>query len=247
MMQDIKFINEKFKEIKEKGWIKSQRKGNTGIGYTLERLFNQDENSLEIPDLNTFELKAHNSCSNSYITLFNATPDGDFLFEIERLRQQYGYPDKDIKLFKVINCDVYANKINNLGIKYKQIIKISREEKKIRLCILNNDLSLIDNEISWSFNLLKEKFERKMKNLVLVKADTKFINGKEYFKYKNISFYKAGSFDKFIDLIEKGIIRITFKIGVFKSGKRIGQTHDHGTGFSIQENNLPLLYNIIEI
>lgn len=246
MIEDIKNIKIQFEKIKQQGWIESKRSGSTGIGYTLEKLFEKEENNFEIPDFCSFELKSHNTYPNSYITLFNATPDGDYLFEIERLKETYGYPDKNLKQFKVLNCDVFANSITNLGNSYKQIIKTDNAEKKLRLHILDNNLNLVDNEISWSFDMLKEKFERKLKLLAYVEADKKIINGIKYFKYKNITFYKSYDFDKFIDLIKTGTIKISFKIGVFKSGKRYGQTHDHGTSFSISEKNLLLLYKKIE-
>jgi len=51
--------------------------------------------------------------------------------------------------------------------------------------------------------------------------------------------------NNFIDLIEKGSIRITFKIGVFKNGPRIGTTHNHGTGFDIIRKDIKMLYDII--
>lgn len=246
MIEDIKNIKIKFEKIKQQGWIESKRSGSTGIGYTLESLFNKEENNFEIPDFCLFELKAHSTYPNSYITLFNATPDGDYLFETERLKETYGYPDKNLKQFKVLNCDVFANSITNLGAHYKQIIKINNFERKLKLHILDNNLNLIDNEVSWSFDMLKDKFERKLKFLAYVEADKKKINGIEYFKYENINFYKAYDFDQFIKLIEKGIIKISFKIGIFKSGKRYGQTHDHGTSFSISEEKLSLLYKKIE-
>lgn len=242
---DLQAIHNKFEKIKNKGWVKSKRSGSTGIGYTLEKLFECEENNFEIPDFYIFELKSHNPYSNSYITLFHATPDGDYLFEIDRLKETYGYPDKNYKQFKVLNCDSFANKISNLGSKFKQTLKINMQERKIRLHILDNNLNLIEKEISWSFDLLKEKFERKIKFLVMVEADKKIINGNIYYKYKNIKFYEAYSFNKFIKLIIEGHIKISFKIGIFKKGKRFGQTHDHGTGFAISENKLELLYKKI--
>ena len=54
--------------------------------------------------------------------------------------------------------------------------------------------------------------------------------------------YEIKSFNKFIECIDKGYIIITFKIGYFKSGKRKGQIHDHGTGFSINYNDIGKLY-----
>lgn len=245
MKKDIQYIKNNFEKIKDLGWVEAKRTGTTGIGYTLENLFGIKENNFEIPDFNVFELKSHHTYSRSYITLFNASPDGDYLFELEHLRKKYGYPDKDFKQYKVINCDSFANKITNLGNKYKQKIKINLKENKIRLHILDNNLNLIDQEVSWSFEMLKEKFERKLNFLVFVEADKKFANGKTYFKYKQIIFYQAHSFNKFIELIDNGTIKITFKIGLFKSGKRFGQPHDHGTSFSILEEKLNLLYKKI--
>lgn len=45
--------------------------------------------------------------------------------------------------------------------------------------------------------------------------------------------------------MEKDIIRITFKIGIFKNDPKKGKIHDHGTGFDINESNLLLLYTQI--
>ncbi len=245
MRQDLQLIKNKFESIKELGWVESKRKGNTGIGYTLEKLFELHENNFEIPDFVTFELKAHRTYSKSYITLFNATPDGDYLFEIDHLKQNYGYPDKVLKQYKILNCDMFSNKINDMGSVCKQTIKVDYKERKVRLYIMDNSLKLIDKEVSWSFEMLKEKFERKLKYIVLISADKKRLNNTDYFKYNNLIFYKSLSFDRFIKLIDKGIIRISFKIGIFRSGKRLGQTHDHGTGFSISEKNIPLLFETL--
>ena len=52
-------------------------------------------------------------------------------------------------------------------------------------------------------------------------------------------------FTLFLKLIDDGKISITFRIGVFKSGKRKGQIHDHGTEFGIDEINLQLLFDEI--
>ena len=76
-------ILKRFKEIKEMGWVTSKNKDLSGIGNTLENLFGIEQNSLEIPDLINFELKSHDLNSNFSITLFSATPDGDYLFEVK--------------------------------------------------------------------------------------------------------------------------------------------------------------------
>ena len=60
----------KFKLLKARGFIPSQRKGTTGIGYTLEFELGIDENNIAGPDFGKIELNAHRAKSNSMITLF---------------------------------------------------------------------------------------------------------------------------------------------------------------------------------
>ena len=57
--------------------------------------------------------------------------------------------------------------------------------------------------------------------------------------------YKLKNFDTFINLIDLGVIEITFKIGVHKSGSKLGKVYDHGTDFSIKASNIELLYDKI--
>ena len=58
----------RMKYLKNRGYIKSIRGGDTGIGYTLE--LGLKENSISKPDLGTIELKAQRRSSKSKITLF---------------------------------------------------------------------------------------------------------------------------------------------------------------------------------
>ncbi|MBE7536478.1 MAG: hypothetical protein HS124_12210 [Anaerolineales bacterium] len=59
-----------FNKLKSKNWVKSKRKGATGIGHTLEKLIGLPENNIASPDLGEIELKAHRINSSSMITLF---------------------------------------------------------------------------------------------------------------------------------------------------------------------------------
>ena len=245
MTDDVLELKNNFAKIKSMGWIKTKRNGPTGVGYTFENLLNMDENSLEIPDYKSIEIKTQRVKSKSHISLFNAAPDGDSLFSTEQLRSNYGYPDKILKCYKVIHCDVLANKLQNLGSKYKTTIKIDKTNQKIRFIILDNCLQIVNDEISWSFGLLKEKLLRKLNYMAFVKAENKFINKGEYFKYTELNIYKLRNFEKFIELINEGVIKITFKIGVVRYGKKKGKTDNHGTSFSISRENLNKLYDDI--
>jgi len=62
----IEDFSKEFRKIKEMGFIPSQRKGPTGVGYTLETLLGIDENNNASPDIEGAELKAHSSKSTAY-------------------------------------------------------------------------------------------------------------------------------------------------------------------------------------
>lgn len=44
-------FHKKFKELKAKGFVKTRRKGPTGVGHTLEVELGLDENNLDLPDI----------------------------------------------------------------------------------------------------------------------------------------------------------------------------------------------------
>ena len=61
MALTLKETSQKLSEIKKRGYVKSLRRGPTGIGYTLETLLGIDENNVSTPDLGEIELKAQRS------------------------------------------------------------------------------------------------------------------------------------------------------------------------------------------
>lgn len=65
MINTIEEFIEAFTEIKQMGWIRTHRSGNTGIGKTLEDLLDIQENNYQEPDFGEYELKASRSNSNS--------------------------------------------------------------------------------------------------------------------------------------------------------------------------------------
>lgn len=246
MLENIKDLQHKFEIIKGLEWVKSIKNGDAGIGVTFENLLGIPNNDFEIPDYNGIEIKTKRSTSKSYITLFSATPDGPHFHEVERLKNKYGYPHSKQKEYKVLNNSVFANIKNKIGINYYFQLKVDRNKQKLFLVIFNKDKQVIEENVFWYFETLREKIYRKLKTTAFINADAKKSKGIEYFKYTEMSIYSLKDFDTFISLLEQGVIRLTFKINVFLSGPKKGKIHDHGTSFEIQEHDLLKLYNIYE-
>ena len=80
-------LKKEFQKISKKGYIKGIYNNLSSIGRTFETELNLPENEFGVPDYYGIEIKTRRAYSKSYITLFNAVPDGEDLFEIERLKE----------------------------------------------------------------------------------------------------------------------------------------------------------------
>lgn len=247
MKNDIENFKDLFKEISRKGWIKSVNKASSSVGLTFEKEINKPLENFEIPDYGCIEIKTHKTNFDFPITLFHASPDGDTLFKIKYLQENYGYPDKNNPKYKRLCGDVNSKEKQYIGKNYKYHLHVDYISKQIVLNIFNLNNELIDNSCSWSFTLLEEKLKRKLKYLALIEAKSLFKNHTVYFKYQNLFLYQLKDFSYFIKAIEDGIISVTFTISTFQSGKRIGQIHDHGTAFRIHPEYLNVIYDNINL
>lgn len=243
MKQDMLELNNAYLKIKEMGWVQSMRRGYGGIGYTFERLLGKEEDTFPLPDFKHIEIKTMRKDSRRVLHLLNITPDGDYLFPIKRILDKLGYPSKDEPKYRVFMMSVNAREYTMVGCSKRIKLFVNYKEEKLELIAESTKGKNLDIAVSWSFQVLKEYLELKLKYLAIVKADNTVINGIEYFKYSEIDFYELRDFNKFLWLIEQGVIKVTFNIGVYKSGRRIGQTHDRGTNFSIHVGYLCNLYN----
>lgn len=232
----------KFLEVKEKGWIESLRKGTTGIGYTFETLIGKKEETLPIADFQGIEIKVKRRYSKGTITLFNAAPDNE-VYATKRIYEQYSIQNRNFNYYKTFMINISSQEMKKYG-KHFFKLTIDKKNKQIRMNIYDEKKELIENKISWSYDLIKEKINLKIKNLAIVKADIKKDEEKIFYKYYHITFFEIKGFEEFIRLIEEGIITITFKISVDLSMKKFGEMKNHGIGFDINERNINKLYTI---
>ncbi len=225
------------KNIKDMGFVQTHRNGSTGIGKTLEDLLGIEENNLSLPDLNLAEVKAIRSSDNSMLTLFTKAPD--IRGTNKKLVERYGYySDNNEK--KILHSTVKGNDYNNLF--NNPFLKVINKDDKIYLQHYKD--GIIEN-CYWSSNSLLNSYNRKYSTgtILLVKADTKIENGKEYFYYNKAFLLTGFNPNTLIKTITDGDIAIDLRIGINSDGT----THDHGTAFRIKQNKLEKYYNFEQI
>ena len=244
MNSDILALKEKLDKIKNLGWIECKNKNKSVTGKTLENLLEINPDNFEIPDYNTIEIKSKVSKRENYIDLFCATPDS-YVLETKRLYDKYAYLDSNN--YKILNFVLYWEFLKSINNEYSAKLRIDYKNKKVIMEVYNKDNELIDNLSSWSFELLEEKLCRKLNYVCLVEGDKKFSHNVLYVRYDKYKFYKLKKFSNFIRLLKRGQIRISFTLGVYKSGSKSGKMHDHGTQFSIRKENVKLLFDEIEL
>ena len=245
MDETIEKLKRNFEDIQEMGYIKSVANNNTtsGVGLTIEHLLGKKADNLPMPDYYGIELKAKTNNSKKLVELFRLNPKGNSNYEMKRLYDLYGQTDsKNIKRFSGI---VKTNDMRSMGGNYLFYLNVNFQERKLNLFINDTNYKIIDTSTYWDFESIEKSLYRKLNYLAYFKADCKNIDGDFYFKYTEMTIYKLRSFDVFIELLRRGRILVNFTVDIYHSGKKEGQMHDHGTFFSISEDDLDKLFDII--
>ncbi len=242
-MKDKEQIINKFNAVKELGFVKSHRKNNTGIGKTFEDYVGVVENNIDEPDLFGFEIKSHRELAQSYITLFTKSPSfpqGANAY----LRDKFGTPYEDKPELKRLHTSMFANKLNTYADRFAFQLVNDKKSKCVLIEIYSlKDNKLLDCSCGYSYADLEKVLQKKLKSLFYVSAETETDpEGNEMFHFNKAEIYENPSFDKFLNLLDNGLIMFDIRIGSYHSGKNYGKAHDHGSGFRILEQNLSKLY-----
>ena len=224
-------IKEKLKEIKEKGFIKSLRKDNTGIGYTLEELLGIKENNIGEPDFTynglKVELKAQRKKAGSRVTLSTKSPIWDPLRDREIITK-LGYTDK--KGRKALKITLKIDGFNPKGFKLKL------EKSKDKLEIIHKEFGVT---CYFKFSELIEAVKTKIyENLLLVLADKEKEGEEESFHYVEANLFSDFDENNFEKLLIDGKIVWEFRMHL----KESGFARDHGSGLRISRKYLGNLF-----
>lgn len=242
---DLDLLRIRLQEIKEMGWVRNQRPGNSGgVGNTLEDLLDVAENNLQLPDFGEWELKSQRTETSSLLTLFHSEPKPRNARIVPHiLLPFYGWIHKDAGTIYPIGERSFRQTINATSCSDRGfMVNIDKENECI---FISFNYQMIDNRHAewrrfirdgvgtgdidpnpyWTFADISKKLNTKLKNLIYVKAETRHISGQEYFKYNEFEAYVDPTLDKFLSLIKAGVIYVDFDA-------RTG--HNHGTKFRIK-------------
>jgi hypothetical protein len=245
-MSNLKKIKEDFYAIKDLGFVDCSRNNNKdgGIGNTYEDLLGVTENNLKEADYLGYELKSKRQFNSSLISLFSKSPSHPAKAN-GYLRETYGeVRDLNHAGKKKLYASVFGHKFSTVYEKYKMKLEVNYDDKLVFLRIYDLNENLLDS-VYWTFDAL-EKASKKMKSLMLVLAETKTENNHRKYHYNKAELYENFDFEKFLKNIENGGIMFDIRIGVHNSGKNIGKTHDHGSGFRVKRENFKNLYESYE-
>jgi hypothetical protein len=232
--KDLEEFVQKFSEIEKMGWIETHRSGRTGIGKTLEDLLEIEENNRDEPDFAQYELKAMrtNGGETQLLTLLTKSPLPKGVNA--KLLENYGYIS-----------DVYEHKAKVLHATLSAgcFVKIADTGKSLGIDCSENKIAIIDGDGNsfayWTEEILKKSFNQKYPcSMVHVYADSRFGEKCEEFHYHTAYELSNFSFEKLLIQLQEGKVKVDIRIGQHKNGK----THDHGTGFRIQDRALTEIF-----
>lgn len=223
----------RLREIKAMGFVPSMRKGNTGIGYTFERLLGISENNIPIPDLGgRIEIKTTRLNSKSMLTLFTFNK-GVWRINLKELVSTYGYEDRN----------------GRIGLKFTLYCNSDSKSTPLKMRLNENihTLELIDGETedvigSYSLYVTVGKFMQKLGRVLYVLAETKKENSIEYFHFKEFYLCQEPDYEKFIKAIKERNIAIDIRMHL----KPNGSVRNHGTGIRVKPEYFTELYRKVE-
>ena len=218
-------FKQKFCAIKARGFIKSHRKGNTGVGHTLEQELGLTENCISGPDLEGNELKAARKGAGGKQTLF--TKEGEWVVSQKEYIAQYGFPHIT-KIGEMSGQSTVTKTVNKRGLSIKTTDDYC--------AVVHGDTIIV----KWDWETLVDQFGKKFPACVKVFADVENRDGVEYFHYSEAYRFIGTDKNLFRAAIENDMISIDIRM---RTQNMIGKSlRNRGTAFRINHGRMEELF-----
>ena len=229
---------QKLREVGRRGWIRTMRSGDTGIGYTLETLLGIQANSNKAPDYKGIELKSHRrgASSGRQVALFSQVPD----WAVSRLkgkskallyeRGRFSEEKQRLQLFHEISC----LKPNSYGM---QLALIDAETNLLQFHV-NSEDGRVTNDVQWAVDTLHTRMKEKHRETMWVSASTRGKGKEEHFNYEEVTHTSGYDQNALTLLLDSGAMTVHYTI----TQKSNGSAKDQGYLFKLSPKYLPALF-----
>lgn len=238
----------KLEQIRDCGYIKSHRVGDTGIGKTLEDLLEIEENNISGPDFSVYELKSTRRQSTTMVTLFTKTPSPKGA--IKELVDNFGYRHrKGSSNTKQATLVAVEDESDNIPLEEKElhvtVDAIKPNSVGLQLYFVGERLYFKNAKgivAYYDRDTLEKAFEKKYHSMIYVIADCRKEGKQEMFWYNEAYRLDRFGFATFTQLIKDGLLKADIRVGHYPDGR----VHDHGTAFRILPIHFPKCFEVID-
>jgi hypothetical protein len=207
----------RFDEVRAKGWIKSQRAGSTGVGYTFESQIGIKENNDRLADFKGIEIKCKGvtedaSGSGGKLNLFQHGPAWIEKKPMATRIKELGAIDTADGRYRC-HSQVTPSK-NNLGLS----LAVRQTEERIELRKWAEGIGF------WTYEGLAKRLSEKHSRLLIVKARKRAKESFEEYSYVEAIYCERPTIGQFITLLERSNVVFEF----IMSESATGRVRNHG-------------------
>ena len=223
------------REICARGFIRTLRSGDTGVGMTLETLLGIAANAAKTPDFKGIELKAKRlKRAPTRSTLFSQSPDWAVspVGSAWNLLNTFGY-HRNGKLR--LNCEINARAPNSLGF----MLSVDTEKDWLQQDHVRTEEERRSHVVTWPLEVLRGRLREKHPQTFWVGARCRGKGSDEHFHYMQVEHTRAPNLRNFQALLESGLISVDYLMSQ-RGEKQL--VRDHGYLFKIKQKDFPALF-----
>lgn len=227
----------RLRKVGSRGFIRTGRAGDTGVGMTLETELGIAANSNRAPDYKGIELKSARhrlGSGTNRSTLFSKVPNWHLspVRSAVGLLDRRGYVDKDTGRLQLYHT-VHGNRVNSLGL----MLDIDGGNDWLRQLYVSPEGQSKEHDVTWVLNDLRNDLSAKHRETFWIKAACRGTGSDEEFHYVEARHTRAPMVRNFAALVEAGIITVDYLLHKKEKGVR-----DHGYLFKIHPSNMDALF-----
>jgi hypothetical protein len=224
------------REVCRRGFVRTLRPGDTGVGMTLETLLGIDANSKQAPDFKGIELKArrHRGVGrDNRSTLFSKVPNWRLspVGGAVQLLMKRGYTDKDGR--QALYHTLRGDRTNSLGL----MLEVDPEPDWLLQVHVDKVTQRREHDVAWEMPVLKQDLAAKHRETFWVHAACRGSGEVEEFHYFEVKHTSGPMVNNLSALIEAGVITVDYALHL--KGTR---ARDHGYLFKIHPDNIGALF-----